>query len=154
MLIIFWFFNGWFFYLIFCCFSSWKESEKHLSLPLYFLHLSPHTRPWFVLHQESGGGQRGARSGGEDSGPAAGRRELGPQRLQADLAVWKQPLAHHHRQIRPVPGIQLPGEPAGRHFPLRQLLGRHIQYVLSGLCGQTLAGVIMSAIKKISLGKE
>lgn len=68
--------------------SSRKGSLKTpVALPLHSLLLSPYARPWSVFHQESGGGQCGARRGGEDSGPAARRRELGPQRRQADVAV-------------------------------------------------------------------
>ena len=82
---------------------------------IYFVF--PYVRPWFVFHQIPGWGQCGARSWSEDSGSAARWWELGFQRFVADVAMWKQPLPHHHRQIRPVPSLQLPGEPAGRHFP-------------------------------------
>uniref|UniRef100_H3C2U8 Uncharacterized protein n=1 Tax=Tetraodon nigroviridis TaxID=99883 RepID=H3C2U8_TETNG len=61
-----------------------------------------------LLPQVSGGGRRRA-------GAAARPRELGPQ--QADVALREQPLPHHHGPVRPVPGVQLPGEPPGGPGP-------------------------------------
>lgn len=99
-------------------FVVWNICSKKKNEYIHYLcFLFLYVRSWSVLNQIPGGGKCWARGGGEDSGSAARWRKLGSQWFGADVALRKQPLAHHHCQIRPVPGFQLPGEPAGRHFP-------------------------------------
>lgn len=81
-----------------------------LALPYRF-------RPF--LHQDPGGSKRRAHSGGPHPSAAALRRELGPDGHETDLALRELPLTHHHRQVRAVPGVLLPGVAAGEdHAPL------------------------------------
>lgn len=75
-------------------------------------------RPGAVFYKVTGGSQCRAGGGGQDSGAAACWWELGRQWDGSDMALWEQPLPHHHRQVRPVPGIQLPRESAGKYVLL------------------------------------
>lgn len=99
-----------------------KPDFKHLTFEKYrgkntftnmFFLVVVSFRLGLVFHEVAGGGQRRAGGGSPHSGAAAGRRELGPQWNGPDVALREQPLPHYHRQVRPVPGFQLPGEPAG-----------------------------------------
>ena len=80
---------------------------------LFFLCFIPRLGP--VFHKDVGGGQPRPSGGGAESAGSAHRRKLGPQRQQENVALREQPLPHHHRQIRPVPSLVLPGVPAGQY---------------------------------------
>ena len=81
---------------------------------LFCLPFSSPFRSGPVLHQVSGGRQLGPAGGGADAGAAAGRRELGRDWHGPGLALREQPLTHHHRQVRPVPGLVFPGVATGQ----------------------------------------
>lgn len=81
-----------------------------------------------VLYQDAGGGKSRPSGGSSDPVGSAHWWKLGPQWQQEDVALREQPLPHYHHQIRPVPGLLLPGVSTGQwemdtHTSDRLILG-------------------------------
>lgn len=94
------------------CFSLLLGEANCKLLWLFFYCVTHRFGP--VLHKDVGGGQPRPSGGGANPAVSAHRWELGPQWQQEDVALREQPLSHHHHQIRPVPGLVLPGVPSGQ----------------------------------------